>query len=374
MQYKLVSPYLFVLGFAGYMSVGLLSFPYVSDRFSLYPQTFLYLGVGLACFVAGCQLVLPDSRRVYYAITLVLATFFAYQEYHLPGLILPFVAVGVLMAIQHANKKWFIPLGVALILSQLVLKGIPALNPELRQANVNVVFIAGYIFIFLGLTFMAREWDVRKVGLCFAITLVLLALFTYRVYVLELILVVFVSLYMLGKIRIRHIFFSAIPLFLLVVALGYLGVTYQDWKYNALELLLYRSAFTFGVINSIVQKAGWWGITHGGIWLHFSTSAVIGPYLFGYPCNITSTIMGPMIFDGGILELGWMGFFGAGLNTLYRKALKDRCNLPYYAIVLAIFLMCIDASFFPSIVLLFFAALYLASEKKKSEEPHDAPL
>ncbi|MGC1120484.1 MAG: hypothetical protein WBA22_05265 [Candidatus Methanofastidiosia archaeon] len=366
MQYKLVSPYLFAFGFVGYLIVGILSFSYVSDKFSLYPRTFLYIGTGLVCYVAGCQVVLPDNRKMYYAITLVLATFYAYQEYHLPGLVLPFVAVGSLAAIQNVDKKWFIPLGMALILTQLVLKGIPALNPELRQANVTIVFIAGYIFVFLGLAFMAREWDLKKVGLYFVVTLVLLSLFTYRVYVLELILVVFVSLYMLGKISIRHIFLSAIPLFLLLVAIGYLGVMYQDWRFNAMELLLYRSAFTFGVVNSIVHEAGWWGITQGGIWLHFATNTVIGPFLFGYPCNITSTIMGPLIFDGGILELGLMGFFGAGLNTLYRKALKDQYTLPYYAIVLAVFVMCIDVSFFPSIVLLFFAGLYLASDRTRS--------
>jgi uncharacterized membrane protein len=366
MQYKLVSPCLFVLGFVGYMIVGILSFSYVSDRFSLYPRTFLYIGAGLVWYVVGCQVTLPDSRKVYYGITLVLATFYAYQEYHLPGLILPFVVIGSLAAIQNVDKRWFIPLGMTLILTQLVLKGVPLLNPELRQANVNVVFIAGYIFVFLGLAFMAREWDVKKVALYFAAALVLLSLFTYRVYVLELILVVFISLYMMEKISIRHIFLSAVPLFLLLVAIGYLGVMYQDWRLNPLELLLYRSAFTFGVVNSIVHEAGWWGITQGRIWLHFTTNTVIGPYLFGYTSNITSTIMGPLIFDGGILELGFMGFFGAGLNTLYRKALKNQDNLPYYAIVLAVFVMCIDVSFFPSIVLLFFAGLYLASDRRDS--------
>ncbi|MBU7014235.1 MAG: hypothetical protein HXS43_05335, partial [Theionarchaea archaeon] len=337
MQYKLVSPYIFVVGFVAYTVIGVLSFSYVSDRFFLYPRTVLFVGVGLIWYIAGCQIVLPDSRTLYYAITVVLATFYAYQEYHLPGLILPFVTIGSLAAIQSLDKKWFFPLGIVLILTQLVLKGVPALDPELRQANVNIVFIAGYVFVFLGLAFMTREWDLKRVGLSFVAALALLSLFTYRAYILELILVVFVSLYMLDKIRIRHMVVSAVPLFLLVVAMGYLGVMYQDWKFNALELLLYRSAFTCGVVHSIVHEAGWWGIAHGGLWSNFSSSSVIGPFLFGYPCNITSTIMGPLIFDGGILELGVMGFFGAGLNTLYRKALKDQRNLPYYAIVLAVF-------------------------------------
>jgi hypothetical protein len=209
---------------------------------------------------------------------------------------------------------------------------------------------------------MTKDRDIKYVVGLFLGSLVLLSLFTYRVYVLELIIVVFTSLYMLRKVRILHVVAAAVPLFVLILGLGYIGVAYQEWNFNAIELFLFRPAFTVGVLSTIVHEAGYLGITHGRIWLHFTSTTIIGPHLFGYECNITSTVMGPLIFDGGIFELGLMAFFGAAMNTMYRKALQNKEKIPYYAIVLAIFLVGVDVSFIPSLVLLLFAGLYLASE------------
>ena len=150
-------------------------------------------------------------------------------------------------------------------------------------------------------------------------------------------------------------------MFLLILVVGYIGVSYQEWKFNPLELFFFRPAFTFGVLNRVVSEAGFFGITHGGLWLKFSSATVMGPYLFGYESNITSTIMGPLIFDGGIAELGVMAFFGAAANTVYKKALQSKSKIPYYSILMGMFLVGVDVSFIPSIVLLFLIGLYLVS-------------
>jgi hypothetical protein len=362
MDTTLVSPEIFALGFIGYVVVGILSFSLISDTFILYYEVFLYSAIGLLFYVVGCQITLPDRKMVYLFLTVGIGIFYSVQEYGEFGLVLPVFGVFALILIGKMRGEMLVGIGILLLVIQLMVGGIPLYDPELRRANVSLLFIFGYVFLFLGITFMTKDRDIKYIVGLFLGSLVLLSLFTYRVYVLELIIVVVTSLYMLRKVRTLHVVAAAVPLFVLILGLGYIGVAYQEWKFNAIELFLFRPAFTVGVLSTIVHEAGYFGITHGKIWLHFTSTTIIGPHLFGYDCNITSTVMGPLIFDGGIFELGLMAFFGAALNTMYRKALQNREKIPYYAIVLAIFLVGVDVSFIPSLVLLLFAGLYLASD------------
>ncbi len=358
---RLVSPYIFVVLCTGFFVTGLFCSSLVKN-FSLHPVAFLFIGVGLAFYVIGCQFVLPDKRRLYFWLTISVVTFYGFQQYGLVGLSLAVVAVLFLLFIERTKGEWLVIIGVSLFLVELVTKGVPLFDAELRKDYVDAVFILGYCFLFLGITFMAKSYDTKYVVGLLVGSSVLLSLFTYRVYVLELVIVVMVSLYMLGKVKLTHIVVSGVLLFLLVLFIGLRGVAYQKWDFNALELFLFRPAFTFNVLNELVRKAGWFGITHGGIWLHFSCGTTIGEYVFGIKSNITGTVLGPLILDGGIFELVLMAFFGAVMNTMYRKALRDGGKVPFYAVALAIFLVGVDVSFVPSIVLLMVAGLYFVSE------------
>ncbi len=361
-RFALVSPYIFVVCYMGYVAAGVLRFSLVEEQFVIYPETFLFIGIGLAWYIVGCQVMLPDKKEFYLLVIVACLTFYGFQEYHVAGLVIPVVGLIALYIIERGRVKWFLVLGVSFLVIQLAAGGIPLIDSALRKASVTPLFILGYSFLFLGMAFMTKSWDMRWVFAACVGCIGLLSLFTFRVYVVELVVAVFVSLYMLRKVTVKHVVASAIPLVLLLVVLGYMGVRYQEWKLSPVELFFFRPAFTFGVLNRIVHEAGYLGITHGGIWLKFSSAVVIGPYLFGYESNITSTILGPLIFDGGIIELGLMAFFGAVANTMYRKALRDDSKVPYYAILLAMFLVGVDVSFIPSIVLLFFVGLYLASD------------
>lgn len=356
------SPYIFVICYIGYVILGVLTFSLVEDQFSLYLETFLFCGVGLAFYIAGCHIVLPDRKKLYFLVAVALFTFYGVQEYGLVGLIIPVIGVGALHLIENLSVKWFLLLGVLCLVTQLIVGGIPLLESELKRASVTPLFILGYSFLFLGTAFMARTYTARWVLATLVGCIGLLSLFTFRVYVVEIVAAGFLTLYMLKKVKLVHVAGFGIPLFLLILFLGYMGVRYQEWKFNPVELFFFRPAFTFGVLNKIVHEAGYLGITHGSIWLKFSSAVVIGPYLFGYESNITSTILGPLIFDGGVLELSVMAFFGAVVNTLYRKAVINDDMVPYYAILLAMFLVGVDVSFIPSTVLLFFVGLYLVSE------------
>lgn len=360
---EVVSPYLFVVGYGAYVVTGVLCFSLVSDTFTIHGKTFLVIALGLAAFLVGCQFILPDKRMLYLLVVVAFTTFYSYREYQIGGLAIPVITVIVLLLVEKMKGEWLVIIGSTVLILDLMTKGVPLVDPIIRKANISLLFLIGHFILFTGIAFLARTWNVTRVMGLFLCSLLLLSVFMYRVYVLELVIIVFVSLYMLKKIRVIQVLASTVPLFVLVLIIGYLGVTYQDWKYNPLELFLFRPAFTVGVLDKIVDEAGYCGITHGKIWLNFATTTIIGAYLFGYECNITSTIMGPLIFDGGIIELGIMAFFGAALNTLYKKALSDDTNVPYYAIVLAVFMGGVDVSFIPSIVLLFFAGLYITSKK-----------
>jgi len=357
-----VSPYIFVVSYIGYIVLGLLFFPLVSTQFTVYRETFLFIGIGMGFYIGGCQFVLPDKRKVYFFVTAVVVTFYAYQEYSLWGLVIPVVGLVLLRSVNNIKVEYLVLAGILLLILELVTKGVPLFDPELRKGYADPIFIFGYALLFLGLAFMVKSYNTKYVIALFLGSVGLLSLFTYRVYVLELVIVVFISLYMLKKIQVIHIALSVIPLFLLILFVGYTGVAYQEWELNPVNLFFFRPAFTFGVLNKIVHEAGYFGIFHGRIWLQFTCGTVMGEYLFGYNCNITSTILGPLIFDGGIFGLGLMAFFGAAANTLYRKAVTNELKVPYYAIVMAMFLVGVDVSFIPSIVLLFFAGLYLVSD------------
>ena len=358
----IVSPYLFVLGYIGYIVTGVLCFSLVSDVFTLHFRTFLFIGVGLILYCVGCQFVLPDKKMLYFLLLMVFVIFYSYREYRFVGLVIPVITIVVLQAMKKVRGEWLVMSGSLVLICDLIMRGIPLIDPVIRMDNISLLFIIGYFLLISGIAFLTKTWSTLRVIGLFVCALVLLSVFTYRVYILVLVIVVFVSLYMLKKVQLIHIVASVIPLFVLVLLIGYIGVIYQDWKLNLLELFLFRLAFTLGVLNDIVDKAGFFGITQGKLWLDFVTTTIIGGYLFGYEWNITSTIMGPLIFDGGIVELGIMAFFGAALNTMYKKALLDKEKVPYYAVVLAIFMGCIDVSFIPSIVLLFFAGLYMTSK------------
>jgi hypothetical protein len=358
---KVVSPYLFVLCYIGYVIMGITSFSLVSYQFIIYPVTFLFIGVGLTLYVLGCQIVLPDKRRFYFLLLAVVVTFYAYREYGVLGLGIPVFGMIALSKVEKMKVEWFLALGVSLLVIQLFMGGIPLMDSQIRRASVTPLFVFGYSFLFLGLTFMIVSKDLKYVAVASVGSLILLSLFTFRVYIMELVIAVFVSLYMLRKIRVMQVIISAVPLFLLILVIGYIGVSYQEWKFNPLELFLFRPAFTFGVLNKVVHEAQYLGIAHGEIWLKVSSAEIMGTYLFGYESNITSTIMGPLIFDGGIAELGVMAFFGAVANTVYRKAVTHESKIPYYSILMAMFLVGIDVSFIPSIVFLFLAGLYLVS-------------
>jgi hypothetical protein len=363
----LVSPYIFVVLYIVYILIGVIFFSYVSDTFSMYSMTFVYIGAGLSFYVIGCQFTLPNAKTLYFVLTAALVVFYPYQEYGVSILVLiiPAVAISVLLFVNKIKGEYLVATGIALLILRLLVKGVPLLAPELRTGNVDVPFLTGHIFLLVGTAFLTRKWDTKYIIALFLGGLLLLSVFTYRNVIIQFVIVVFTCLYMFKKINIKHMVVTVLPVFVLIVFIGFMGVQYQSWHLNPWELFVYRPAFTLGFLNMIVDKAGWFGITHGDVWMHFTSTYVIGPMMFGYECSITSTVMGPLIFDGGIIELGVMAFFGAGLNTMYKKALQNSKNIPFYALVLAIFLVGVDVSFIPSLVILFFAGLYMVSDSKR---------
>jgi hypothetical protein len=328
----------------------------------MYPVTFFFIGAGLGAFMLGSQITLPDMKRGYFVLIGLIVAFYSIQEYGIVGLILPVGGLCALTLIEKISARWLFFLGCVLLVIQLIHGGIPLLNTVLRKATVTPLFVFGYCFLFLGVTFMIRTFALKEVIIATLISLGLLSVFTFRVYILELMVAVLLSLYLYEKIKISQIILIAIPLFILLIVVGYVGVLYQEWTLNPLELFMYRPAFTFGVLNEIVHSAGISGISHGHIWLHFSSATYIGSSLFGCDCNITSTIMGPLIFDGGLFELLLcMTFFGSASFTIYKKAMKNQSYIPYYAICMAMILVGVDVSFIPSIIVLFLVGLFLVS-------------
>jgi len=93
------------------------------------------------------------------------------------------------------------------------------------------------------------------------------------------------------------------------------------------NLITGRAGFTMYTLTAAYQDAGIWGIAHGGLLLNsftqfFTHRIMIGGFAAEYssllPRYFTSTFAGPLLIDGGILEVAAMALFaGAVLGALY---------------------------------------------------------
>ncbi|HEC95902.1 MAG TPA: hypothetical protein ENI50_02650, partial [Euryarchaeota archaeon] len=149
-------------------------------------------------------------------------------------------------------------------------------------------------------------------------------------------------------------------IFLIVLNIAFLSFTSQRWKLDFLNLIFYRISYTVYVLNLIVEKSGFFGYYHG-LWLHPITGDIAGKIVLGYEHNTTSTILGPLILDFGIIEVPIMIFFGSVLGTVRKKMDTLKKAIPYYSILLSITLLCVEISPIPLIIFPYLIALYKIS-------------
>lgn len=338
----------------------------VSIRFAL------YVALGIMCYLVGTMVRMPHSPVAYLVASLALMTIATVGEYG-PWVIISAAVIAFIYWQWDAIRERIHLVGIAgvalLVLNLLLIGRLPLLAPGIRFSSQTHPFVFGYSLLFIGVAFsFPRD---RRLSLILALCggFVLL-LYGFRSYLLILLILGGICWWMTGRVSVRQALGAIAVAAIIVVGIGYVTTLLlpQEWHLLPHELVAYRVGFTTHMLDLSCSEAGWWGVFHGSLWTHPATSPLVGEVIAGGG-NITTTVLGPLVLDGGVLELPLMTVLGSVMATLYRSARIMASHVPYYAIAYAILLISIEISPVPLIFVMAFFALSLAQRETGSEEP-----
>lgn len=256
--------------------------------------------------------------------------------------------------------------GLAVFLANMLLVGIPLLNPALHNellTVLNLPFIFGfYVMIYSSVRFFAERKDVSRGFLL--IILIFSILSTFRSYmVIAFFTWLFLELGGRGRVNPRKILPLAAVLIAAFFAAVFIGhslalVGRGEWSLGPLRTAEYRIGFTNTVFNDVVERAFPWGYSFGE-----SLEKPFGLYtchvLYGCEGRLTSALLGEPMMDFGLpAVLIVMVFTGAVLQGLYRR------DYPLYALLMAHLIIALEISAGYFFVLIFAYLGYLGGWKR----------
>ncbi len=368
----LIHPLIFPVLFALFLTVGACaSFSMDDLGYPISLRLVVMAGVGMAAYAWGTRYEIRSGPRSLFAVFITLVALMTYSEYGM--LVIPILLVlAVLFRYWDAVCAYALHVavaGIALLLLNMAYIGyVPILNPSLRHASQTIPFVFGYSLAFLGGAIYYPEHRLRGGILAGAVLLAVLP-YGMRSYLLIFLLAIGIEALMLRRMTIRAAGAFAAVALLLVVGLGY-ATTYllpQEWHLFGMKLVFYRVGFTTHMFDEVCRISGWTGILHGELWRSSSTSSLVGSIVAGSG-TITTTLLGPLVIDGGIFEMPLLAFVGATVNTLYRRALSSPPLVPYYALVLSILIISIEISPVPLIFALFPLALAVINRDSRADK------
>lgn len=351
------NPNIFIFTYIFFVFTGLIFKTRYLD-YSLNPLMFFYIFCGLFCFYIGTKINLKIKKEYILFIILVLLFYYSFILYSYYAFLIVAPVFFILKLDFKKYSKLFYFLGVALLIINFIyIRDVPLFNPDLRRKALTVIFVCGYSLLYIGFNFQTLKKFSPKL---FILAFFILFLYGYRTYILILILSTAIILYYKKEIKSNLWLFVLALIFFIVLNIAFLSFTSQKWKLDFLNLIFHRISYTVYVLNLIVEKSGFFGYYHG-LWLHPITGDIVGKIVLGYEHNTTSTILGPLILDFGIIEVPIMIFFGSVLATVRKKMKNLKKAIPYYSILLSITLLCVEISPIPLIIFPYLIALYKIS-------------
>jgi uncharacterized membrane protein len=132
------------------------------------------------------------------------------------------------------------------------------------------------------------------------------------------------------------------------VNIGYANaVVSGNWPFNPVQMVEYRLAFTGSVFEKIIGISMPWGYAPGST-LEMPLGLLQGMLFYGVHSNLTSTVFGEMMLEGGLPAVFLaMLFCGGFLGQLYKK------DSGLYALMMAHMIVAIETG-----VNFFFLAVY----------------
>lgn len=364
---ELFSPYIFLIGFIIFCIIGLIGRPYFNEYYpnsvSLY--TIIYIFLISLVFIIGSKFNLNTKENILIGVIVFLVLLFSFKRFSYFSIILSILALLIIFMIKKNvfsiyYKEIYI-VGITFCILNIVIIGkLPLITPEIRELSLTPLFVLGYSFVLISNNFGLLKQK-YPLNLIFPlISLILFALYGFRTYILILIISSIVTLYLTGD-KEKTVYFGLIGLISTII-LGYTTVLLlpQNWKLNPFELLWYRFTFTFDVFDKICNTVRFNLLGNYSLLTETTTGYIISQKILNYSHNITSTIFGPPIFDGGIIEVSIFSLFvSMSLFKLYKATKNNSLLIPYYGLILSIFLVSIEISPYPLILLLIPLSFYI---------------
>ncbi len=365
---ELFSPYIFLIGFIIFCIIGLIGKSYFSEYYdtgiSFY--TLAYISLISIFFMIGSKFNPKIKENILVITILFLIVLFSFKRFSYYSIILLFLGLLIIIMVKknyfskYYREIYIMGIGLC-ILNIIILGKLPLLNTEIRELSLTPLFVLGYSFLLISNSFGLINGKYPS-NLIFPISsLFLFVLYGFRTYILLLIISTMISFYLIGK-KEKTLYFGVIGLVLTVI-LGYITVFLlpQNWKLNPFQLLWYRFTFTFDVFDRICSSVGFRFLGDYSLLTETTTGYIISREILNYSHNITSTIFGPPIFDGGVIGISLFALFASmSLFTLYKRTRENRLLIPYYSLILSIFLVSIEISPYPLILLLIPLSFYIS--------------
>jgi len=365
---ELFSPYIFLIGFIIFCIIGLIGRHYFTEYYSMgiSHYTVIYIFLISVFFVIGSKFNLNIKENMLIVAILFLVLLFSFKRFGYFSIILAILALFITYMIKKnifsRYYKEIYTTGIGLcILNVIIIGKLPLIAPELREISLTPLFVLGYSFVLISNNFGLLK-EKYPFNLIFpVISLLLFTLYGFRTYIIILVLSSIVTLYLTGNKQKTVVYFGLIGL-ILTIALGYITVLLlpQNWKLNPFELLWYRFTFTFDIFDKICATVKFSLTGNYSLLAETTTGHIISQNILNYSHNITSTVFGPPIFDGGLVEVSIFTLLTSiSLFNLYKKTKNNKLLVPYYGLVLSIFLVSIEISPYPLILLLIPLSFYI---------------
>ncbi|MDY1590807.1 MAG: hypothetical protein RBS85_01380 [Methanofastidiosum sp.] len=365
---ELFSPYIFLIGFIIFCIIGLIGRHYFTEYFSIGVSlyTVIYIFLISVVFVISRKYNPNIKENILIGAIVFLVILFSFKRFNYFSIILSILALLILFMIKknifpRYYKETYI-LGSFFCIINLVIMGeLPLIMPETRELSLTPLFVLGYSFVLISNNFGLLK-EKYPFNLIFpVISLFLFSIYGFRTYIILLIFSSIVTLYLTDKKQ-KIVYFGLIGL-IVTISLGYITVLLlpQNWKLNPFELLWYRFTFTFDVFDKICSTARFNLFGDYSLLAETTTGYLISQKILNYSHNITSTIFGPPIFDGGFVEVCIFTFLTSiSLFKIYNETKSNSLLIPYYGLILSIFIVSIEISPYPLILLLIPLSLYIA--------------
>lgn len=366
---EVFSPYIFFIGFILFCTLGLIGKNYFKELYvpGISRYTIFYIFLISSAFIIGSKLNFNVSEHFLVGIIFFLVVLFTYKRFSFYSIALSLLSLIILFMIKknYFSKyyKRIYLLGVGLCLANIIYLGkLPLFNPLIRESALNPIFVLGYSLVFISSNFGVQRNRYPVNILLPSISLFIFILYGFRTYIIISILSTIITFYMID-IRHKAMYFGIVGLIITMI-LGYLTILLlpQNWKLNPFELLWYRFTFTFDVFDKICTFVNFNFLGSFNLLTKTTTGYIISEKILNYSHNITSTIFGPPIFDGGILEVSiFTVLTSISLFKLYNKTKNNTSLIPYYSLILSVFLVSIEISPYPLILLLIPLSFYISS-------------